>query len=94
MAPRMFQCFIVMSLLSVLPTSIVRAADNPSDELVKMIVKLDWRFRIENSAPPDWNKSSSSGHQGCCGHAVICGSTDEPGSRRSDGVAGRSGRSP
>ena len=47
--PRMLQSFLVLSLLSVLPAAISRADDQPSDEFVKLIVKLihdpDWEFR-------------------------------------------------
>ena len=37
---QMLPCFIALSLLAVLPASLLRAADQPSDELVKLIVKL------------------------------------------------------
>ena len=36
----MLPCFIVLSLLSVLPTPSLQADERPSDEFVKMIVKL------------------------------------------------------
>ncbi len=40
MAPRMWQCLIVLSVWFVLPPTISRAADHPSDEFLQMIVQL------------------------------------------------------